>query len=314
MPNVILKKRRTGLMGNKGTRKATWARNTQVMERYMSSAFHQMGKEGMLTSAHNLGHIQRVATYAQAYVSAMGGGKKKQAMAKISGLGHDRFRDAADSLKQAAEKQKTHEERAAEHFKPMLEKRFTKKVSSQMVQAMGKHGTLPKLNEVGKNIVRDAVVFADKFFEANGSYIAFRRAMFMGERADWRKVALERNVFNNPEEMKKLAVESTLKESEKRVAAFSDLSKIPTSMHKFVNYQVQWQHKLVEALKVGDKGMTNLVTVLFAEGLKEKPRDLTEMIKLYKPVAETDRAFKEETMRYLNGELAEKFKQLVSQK
>jgi hypothetical protein len=108
MPNVILKKRRTGLMGNKGTRKATWARNTQVMERYMSSAFHQMGKEGMLTSAHNLGHIQRVATYAQAYVSAMGGGKKKQAMAKISGLGHDRFRDAADSLKQAAEKQKNH--------------------------------------------------------------------------------------------------------------------------------------------------------------------------------------------------------------
>ncbi|MCX6801070.1 MAG: hypothetical protein NTZ73_02685 [Candidatus Diapherotrites archaeon] len=282
------------------------------MERYMRAAFGQMAKRGELTSAHNLGHVQRVSLYSAIYVKAMGGGKKKQAYAKITGWAHDRLRDPQDSMAQAAAGGKTHEVLAAEHMKPLFEKRYKRSASKTILEAMGTHGSLPKLNRVGKNVVKDAVVFADKFFEANGAYIGFRRAMFMGERADLRKKIIEEGLdMKNPADLKKTAVRFTLAESEKRIKAFSDLSSIPSHMHDLVKYQVQWQAKLVDGLKRNDPGTVNLVTQLFAEGLKERPRDLGEMIRTYKPVAETDAAFKKEASDYLSGKLAEKFVKLI---
>jgi len=288
-----------------------WRRREKVMQRYMRSAFYQMGKKGELTSAHNLGHVQRVSFYAGQYVQMMGGGLKKQARARIGGLAHDRFRDAADSMKQKEQNVETHETKGAKYMQPLMKKKYGLKNAKVIADAMAKHGSLPALNEVGRNLERDAIAFADKFFEANGAYIAFRRSMFMGERADWRVEAIKRKVLENPVELQKLAVEATLKESEKRIVAFSDLSKIPEHMHKFVKYQVGWQHKLVEGLKAGDRGIVNLTTVLFAEGLKTNPQDLGELIMTYKPIAKSDAAFKSEAMDYMNGKLAFKFRQLL---
>jgi hypothetical protein len=257
-------KRAVGITSNKEA--TVWRRREAIVKRYMRAAFYQMGKKGELTSAHNEGHIQRVSFYAGQYVKAMGGGLKKQARARIAGRAHDRFRDAADSMKQKEENVETHETKGAKYMRPFFEKRYGQKNAKVIFEAMGKHGSLPALNEVGKNIERDAVAFADKFFEANGAYIGFRRSMFMGERADWRAEAIKRNVAYNPEALRALAVESTLAESEKRIKTFSDLSKIPEHMQRFVKYQVEWQHKLVEGLKSGDRGIINLVTTLFAEG------------------------------------------------
>ncbi len=302
-------KRTLGITSNKTA--TVWRKREAVAKRYMRAAFTQMGQKGELTSAHNLGHVQRVSLYAGEYVKTMGGGLKKQARARIGGLAHDRFRDAADSMKQKEQNIETHETKGARYMQPLFEKRYGSKSARVIAEAMGKHGSLPALSEVGKNLERDGIAFADKFFEANGAYIGFRRSMFMGERADWKAEAIKRDVAHNPAALRYLAVEAILKESEKRVAAFSDLSKIPTHMHKFVKYQVEWQHKLVAGLQAGDKGIVNLTTVLFAEGLKEKPRDLGELIKTYKPVAQSDAAFKQEAMDYLNGKLAVKFKQLL---
>ena len=48
-------------------------------------------------------------------------------------------------------------------------------------------GKMPGKIEWRKNLPHAALVFADKFFEANGAFVAFRRAYFMGERKDRRK-------------------------------------------------------------------------------------------------------------------------------
>jgi len=60
-----------------------------------------------------------------------------------------------------------------------------------------------------------------------------------------------------------------------------------------------------------EPGIVNLVQTLFKEGLKERPRQLDEVIAAYKPITAEDAAFKVETRRYLNGELWETFKQFV---
>jgi HD superfamily phosphodiesterase len=283
-----------------------------AVRRYMWRVFRQMKREGQLTSAHNWGHVTRVAYYASEYARVMGGTRKVRKYAKAAGLAHDRFRDAEDSMKQAAEKQETHEEKGAKFMGPIFEKRYNAQATQMMVEAIGKHGAFPALNEVGKNLVRDGVVYADKFFEANGAYIAFRRAMFMGERNDLRKKAAEKGYnLNTKEGLQRAAIEFTLEESIKRVAAFSDLSKIPSHLHPFVKYQVEWQKKLIEGLKKMDSGIVNLVTVLYAEGLKSNPRDLGAMIKKYRPISSTDKEFKKEALRYLNGDLAKTFRALT---
>src|SRR3989344_5412267 len=276
-----------------------WPQRVEVMKRYMKGAFYELGKKGQLTSAHNLGHVQRVSLYAREYVRLMGGSKKKQVLANLAGLTHDRFRDADDSMAQRAKGIRTHEEGSAEFMRSLFEKRYGKKSVARIHEAMARHGSLPELKDVGKNLVRDAVVFADKFFEANGAYIGFRRAMFMGERADLRKKAVEKGYdLSNPADRQKAAIDFTLSESKKRIAAFSDLSKIPEHLHPFLRYQVAWQERLVEGLEKNNAGIVHLATELYSEGLKANPRDLGEVIKAYKPIAESDAAFKQEALDY----------------
>lgn len=292
--------------------KYTWKGREKVMERYMRAAFHRMGKEGQLSSAHNYGHVSRVAFYATEYVKAMGGGRKKQAATKIAGFAHDRLRDPEDSLAQAARGIEAHEIRGAKYMLPMFEKRYKRSMVKTINEAMAKHGELPQLNEVGKNVVRDAVVFADKYFEANGAYIAFRRPMFLGERKDIRKKIAEKKLNpKNRKDAEKAAVEFTLEESDKRIKRFSDLTKTPPHLRKFLEYQVNWQKRLVKGLKSGDAAIINLVTELYLEGLKSHPRDLAEVISSYKPIGKADAEFKEEAVRYLGGKLTAKFRELL---
>jgi HD superfamily phosphodiesterase len=284
----------------------------EAIKRYMSMAFRQMAAEGKLTSAHNLGHVQRVSYYAGMYAGLMGAGANAVHQARVAGWSHDRVRDPSDSIAQKLKGERTHEALGAEYMKPMFERRYSSKESKAILEAMAKHGDMPALEKVGKNIARDAVIFADKFFEANGAYIAFRRSMFMGERKDWREEIAKRGIKPGDEKaISNLAVEATLKESTKRIAAFSDLSKIPGHMHELVKYQVQWQHRLVEGLEKRDPGVINLVTYMFKEGLKKNPRDLGELIKAYEPIGAADAEFKRESNAYLSGQLATTFRKLI---
>jgi hypothetical protein len=284
------------------------------MKRYMGLAFRQMAKEGQLSSAHNLGHVQRVSYYAGMYAGLMSAGSSVVHQAKIAGQAHDRVRDPADSIAQKLRGEKTHEALGAAYMKPMLERRYSPKETKAILEAMAKHGEMPALDKIGQRVAREAVIYADKFFEANGAYIAFRRSMFMGERKDWRAEIKNRGIkLSDKKAVSSLAVEATLKESKKRISAFSDLSKIPEHMHDLVRYQVQWQHKLVEGLEKKDAGTINLVTFMFREGLKKNPRDLAVAIKTYRPIGTLDKAFKSEAQSYLNGQLAEKFRKLIKQ-
>lgn len=275
-----------------------WPRRAEIMERYMRTVFSQFEKSGEISSAHNIGHVQRVSTYATKYAEFMGAKPAIQQQTRIAGISHDRIRDKTE--------QYSHEETSGRFIEGKIKLRYSKRAVNRIAEAIKKHGEMPPLNKVGKNIARDAVIFADKFFEANGAYIAFRRAMFMGERVDRRAEMQQKGL--TPEQA---AIDFTLDESTKRIKAFSDLSKIPKFLHPFVKYQVAWQHRLVEALQKREPGMVNLVQALFKEGLKQKPRQLDKVIREYQPISSEDAAFKAETMRYLDGKLWETFKRLV---
>ncbi|MBT4870327.1 MAG: hypothetical protein HON47_02040 [Candidatus Diapherotrites archaeon] len=271
-----------------------------------------MAKQGKLTSAHNLGHVQRVSYYAGMYAGKMGAGANVVHQARVAGWSHDRIRDASDTIAQKLRGEKTHESMGAEYMKPMFDKRYSAKDSKAITKAMAMHGTMPKLDAIGREVAREGVIYADKFFEANGAYIAFRRSMFMGERADWRAEMKKRGIkVADKKAVSDLAVEATLKETKKRIAKFSDLSSIPKHMHDLVKYQVEWQHKLQKGLEGKDPGIVKLVTALFQEGLKKNPRDLGAVIKSHRPIGEIDAAFKQEANAYLSGELAGKFRKLI---
>lgn len=287
----------------------SWAKRAEVMDRYMQTVFKDLQRRGELSSAHHFGHVQRVGYYAGEYIKQMERWnphyhKRKQQLGVIAGLTHDRVRDKTEQF--------SHEQAAGKFMQEKFKKRYGQKSVKMLTEAISNHGELPPLNKVGRNIVRDAVVFADKFFEANGAYIAFRRAMFMGERKDRRDDAKKKGWdLSKPEDVRKAAVEFTLDETDKRIKAFSDLSKIPKHMHPFVKYQVEWQFKLKNGLEKREPWAVHLSETLFAEGLKERPRVLDDVIKSYEPIAKEDAEFKAEAMRYLNGQLAEKFRSLV---
>ncbi len=279
-----------------------WGRRAEIVERYIEMVFNKLAREGKLSAAHHLGHVKRVAYYAMKYVELLGASPALQLQAKIAGLTHDRIRYPTEKI--------PHEEASAKFMESLFAKRYGEEPTKRITTAIAKHGSLPPLSEVGKNIIRDAVVFADKFFEANGAYIAFRRAMFMGEREDRREEARRKGYdLNTKEGRQKAAIDFTLDETNKRIAKFSDLSKIPEFLHPFIKYQVQWQIKLRDALERREPSIVNLVTYCFEEGLKpaEERRPLDEVIKSYKPIGKLDAEFKREALRYLRGELWEEF-------
>lgn len=312
MSNVAKRKKVSPAKKRAVTASAKRKYREEAMARYMRQAFNRMAQEGKLTSAHNLGHVQRVSYYAGMYAGMMGAGTNVVHQAKIAGWAHDRVRDPSDTIAQKLRGEKTHEALGAEYMRPMLERRYSKEDVHKITKAMAKHGTMPKLDRIGQEVAREGVIYADKFFEANGAYIAFRRSMFMGERTDWRAEMKRRKIrLTDKEKVSDLAVEATLKETKKRIAKFSDLSSIPKHMHDLVKYQVEWQHKLQQGLEKRDPGTVKLVTFMFREGLKKKPRDLAVAIRSYRPIGELDAAFKAEAESYLNGNLAGKFRKLI---
>jgi hypothetical protein len=79
--------------------------------------------------------------------------------AKIAGFTHDRVRYPTDEI--------PHETASADFMGTLFEPRYGKDATKRILTAIAEHGSLPPSSRVGKNVVRDAVVFADKFFEAN---------------------------------------------------------------------------------------------------------------------------------------------------
>ena len=284
-----------------------WKRRGDIVDRYIRKVFSQLERAGELSSAHHLGHVARVSHYARRYVEFMGGSAALQQQARIAGKSHDRIRYATEEV--------THEGASGKFMQGLFEKRYGKAATKRLGKAIKLHGTIPGPKGFGKEIIREGVFWADKFFEANGAYIGFRRAMFMGERKDRRAEARKLGLnLRKPEDVKTAAVRFTLEETKLRVAKFSNLSTIPKEMHGFVKYQVGWQEKLRAGLEKKRPWAVHLAETFFAEGLKKKPRQLDEVIKSYKPVGRTDAAFKKEALRYFNGDLWEEFTKRVKKR
>jgi len=286
------------------SRKLSWKGRGDVVDRYMRRTFGRLERQGKLTSAHNLGHVNRVSHYARRYVEFMGGSKALQEQAGIVGKSHDRIRYPTEAI--------SHEGASGEFMQTLFEKRYGERAAKSMGRAIKLHGTSPGSKRFGKELIREGLFNTDKFFEANGAYIGFRRPMFLGEREDRRVEARKLGLdLKKPKDIQKAAVRFTLDETRIRIAKFSDLSKIPKQLHGFVKYQVRWQEKLRNGLKGRRKWAVNLATVLFAEGLKRHPRSLDEVIMEYEPVGRVDAEFKKEALRYFSGDLWKEFTKRV---
>ena len=116
----------------------------EAIARYMRQAFRQMAKQGKLTSAHNLGHVQRVSYYAGMYAGKMGAGANVVHQARVAGWSHDRIRDASDTIAQKLRGEKTHESMGAEYMKPMFDKRYSAKDSKAITKAKAMSKTKAK--------------------------------------------------------------------------------------------------------------------------------------------------------------------------
>lgn len=286
------------------SKRLSWKGRGDVIDRYMRTTFGRLERQGKLTSAHNLGHVSRVSYYARRYVEFMGGSKALQEQAGIVGKSHDRIRYPTEAV--------SHEGASGEFMQGLFEKRYGKNAAKSMGRAIKLHGTTSGAKGFGKSLVREGLFNTDKFFEANGGYIAFRRPMFLGERKDRREEAKKLGLdLKNPKDVQKAAVRFTLDETRIRISKYSDLSKIPKQLHGFVKYQVQWQKRLRKGLQEKKKWAINLVTELFSEGLKRHPRPLDEVIMGYEPVGRVDAEFKKEALRYFSGDLWKEFTKRV---
>jgi hypothetical protein len=88
----------------------------------------------------------------------------------------------------------------------------------------------------------------------------------MAERIDRRREARKKGYDLKTEEgIRAAAIDFTLDETKKRVAKFSDLSKIPAFLHPFVRYQVRWQKRMEAVLKRREPSMVNPVSYCFKE-------------------------------------------------
>lgn len=284
-----------------------WKKRADIVDRYMRIVFRKLERQGKLSAVHNLGHVNRVSHYARRYVEFMGGSKALQQQASISGKSHDRIRYPTEQV--------PHEKASGELMQTLFEKRYGKKAAKSMGRAIQLHGTIPGPARFGKEVVREGLFNADKYFEANGAYIGFRRPMFMAERKDRRMEAKKLGLdLRKPEDVKEAAIRFTLDETGIRVSKFSDLSKIPKELHGFVKYQVRWQERLRKGLQKRQGWAVNLVTELFTEGLKKHPRTLDEVIMSYEPVAKIDAEFKKEALRYFSGDLWKEFTKRVKKR
>lgn len=182
-------------------------------------------------------------------------------------------------------------------------------------------GKMPGKIDWRKNLPHSTLVFADKFFEANGAFVAFRRAYFMGERKDrQRQLAslVEYNKglgLNEKQAFAEGMAHIVLDETNKRITAYSNLEKIPEVLHPFVKYQADWQFKLKAGLEKRAPWAMHLVVDLFGEGLKGHGEQISleAAIKRFKPLTKNgaDAQFKREAIDYMNGKLWNKFKTLV---
>lgn len=202
----------------------------------------------------------------------------------------------------------TSDELTAVFMKHRLGKQLGKNQLARVLNTIRLAGKLPDKRRFREDIVHSSLVFADKFFEANGAFIAFRRAYFMGERED-RRAEMQSKGWS----VEDAAVNITLDETTKRIKAFSNLNDIPRAFHPFVRYQVGWQNRLKKGLEKREPWAVHLATELFKEGLKPagRQRSLETMIREYRPIAKEDAAFKTETLRYFGGGLWKTFVRLT---
>lgn len=284
--------------------RVNWVRRERIIERYMQGVARELTAKGEISSAHSPGHWQRANHYAGKYVEFMGGNPAMQSQARIAGWTHDRIRYPTEERK--------HEPVSGEFMGKLFQRRYGVKPTAQMTEAISRHGELPNLTELGRNTIHEGLVYADKFFEANGAYIAFRRAMFMGKKKDRRTEAQEKGYdLNTVKGRREAAIDFVLNETEKRLSAYSDKSKVPELLHGFLDYQVEWQKRLQNGLQRRQKWAVNLVEKVFAEGLRESPSLLDDIIRNYEPVARIDAEFQREALRYLDGGLWKEFKKRV---
>lgn len=236
-------------------------------------------------AAHYRGHLKRTSEYASLIVRALGGSEKEEELARMAGLGHDQSRSPREG----------HDERSADGAKRILESiGVDAEYLNAVYGAIKGHDKLPE--KWGVNPVGDALILADKLFEANGAYICFRRAMYMAQ---------------TPDKIRKsqTAIKATIRESEVRMETYS-ADKYPGAFLEFAFSQQKWQEEFLDALRKGDNWAVHLTETIYSAGKAGK--DLDNAILDYKPISETDARFKEEAVKYIKGEKTNEFMALIN--
>ena len=236
-----------------------------------------------VSAIHNFDHIKRTTTGAIWFVKILGGSKREQDLAYISGLLHDIVRPSTEKI--------CHAKASAYKAEKILEKfNLDKKDIKKIVQAVRDHREPTRW----KTSLHQSVYLADKIFEQMGAYVVFRRCMYIGECEDYENTPFERAMISH---------------FEYRLDKFNP-SAFPKRFKKLVEYQYSWPINFAKSFSNKEKWAIRLGKIFYKNGKTHKFR-LDELIRNFKPISNEDAEIKKETLDYINGNKFKEFEGMI---
>ena len=233
------------------------------------------------SASHSFNHLLRVAKGAEWFCDILKATKHEKEVAYSAGLLHDIVRpptEKYDPLEESMEKSK----------KILQKLKIDKKLAKEILDAIYAHHFPDPEKKAGYS-----VFLADKILEQMGAYIIFRRAIFMGESPDFKKM-----------DRRKSIIEHWTVRMEKWPP-----SKFEKQFAPLVKYQFQWMEKFLLAFKNKEEWAAHLNNYFFEAGQKGIQTDTA--ISSFKPKFEEEKEYLEETLSYIRGKKMIQFRGMI---
>ena len=232
--------------------------------------------------SHNTDHFFRTAKGAAWFVKILNGTREEEEMAYIAGLLHDIVRYNTE--------EKDHAEASAEKAGEILKGfRVEPERIARIVQAIRNH----RKPVEWESPLHQSVYLADKILEQMGSFVIFRRAVWIKENKDYSGVPVQ----------KAFSVQTRKKLSKFNTSVF------PERFHRLVDYQFSWHRDFLEHFERREPWALRLIEWCYTEG--SKLRNMEEVIRTFRPQSPEEEKHKKEAVDYLDGKKWEEFRKMV---
>jgi HD superfamily phosphodiesterase len=231
---------------------------------------------------HDFSHLKRTAIGAKWFAKILGCSVNEQQLAYVSGLLHDVIRPPSHNIE--------HSEAAARKAKEILKKfNFKQTEINTISQAISEHGLTKNSSKVSL-----ALFLSDKVLELMGPYIVFRRCLYIGESLDYKQTEFH---------------EAIIKQFTRKMNQYNPETLKKFHLFKLVNQQFKWVEDFFNAFSAREKWAVEIAEDCYKAGKEQQ--GLTQTIKTFKPTFKQSSLYKEQALKYIEGELFQEFERLV---